>query len=190
VEGGDALGVRRVSLDHPELVGERDRLADAGHGHTRAVGDVGVDHLPEVHAVHVVGADDHHDVGLLVADEVEALVDRVGRTREPALAEALLRGHRSDVGVEHAAQTPGLRHVAVERMALVLRQHDELPQPRVDEVREGEVDQPVPPREGHGGLRPVDGEGHQPLALAAREHDSEDLGGRHGPTLGERAAVP
>ena len=35
----------------------------------------------EVHAVDVVGADDHDDVGLLVVDEVEALEDRVGAAR-------------------------------------------------------------------------------------------------------------
>ena len=65
----------------------------------RARLDVRVDHLAEVHAVHVVGADHDDDVGLLVVDQVQALQDRVGRPAEPALAEPLLRGHRGDVGV-------------------------------------------------------------------------------------------
>jgi hypothetical protein len=41
----------------------------------------------------VVGADHDDDVGALVLDDVEALVDRVGAAEVPVLADALLRGH-------------------------------------------------------------------------------------------------
>jgi hypothetical protein len=43
------------------------------------------EHLLEVHAVHVVGADHHHDVGLLVVDEVQRLQDGVGRAENQRL---------------------------------------------------------------------------------------------------------
>ena len=146
--------------------------------------DVRVEHLAEVHAVDVVGADHDDDVGLLVVDEVEALQDGVGRAREPALAEALLRRHRGDVRVEQGRHAPRLRDVAVEAVRLVLGQHDELPQPRVDQVRYREVDEAVLPAERHGGLGPVRREGHESLSLAAGEDDSEDLRRCwHGPTL-------
>jgi hypothetical protein len=123
----------------------------------------------------VVGADHDDDVGLLVVDEVEALQDGVGRSAEPALAEPLLGGDRRDVGVQHLVEAPGLRHVAVERVRLVLRQHDDLRQPRVDEVGQREVDEPVLAAERDGGLGAIRGERHEPLALAAGEHDSKDL---------------
>ena len=113
--------------------------------------------------------------GFSSRDQVEALQDRVGRTAEPALAEPLLRGHGGDVGVEQPRQPPGLRDVAVEAVRLVLRQHDDLAQPRVDEVREREVDQAVAAAERHGGLGTVCRERHEALALATGEDDSEDL---------------
>ena len=68
-----------------------DRLPDRGDGDPGAGLDV-ADHLAGVHAVDVVGAEDD-DVGrLLVADQVEALVDGVGRAGEPRGPEPLLRG--------------------------------------------------------------------------------------------------
>ena len=117
--------------------------------------DVLVDHLARVHAVDVVGAEHDHVVGPLVVEQVEVLVDRVGRAGEPARAAAHLRGHRRDVVAEQRRQPPGGRDVAVERVALVLREHDDPAVARVDEVRQREVDQPVVAAERHGGLGAV-----------------------------------
>lgn len=110
-----------------------------------------------------------------VADQVEALQDGVGRAAEPALAEPLLRGNRGDIGVQQPREAPGLRDVAVQRVRLVLRQHDDLGQARIDQVGQCEVDQPVLAAERHRGLGPVGREGHEPLSLAAGEDDAEDL---------------
>ena len=181
------VGVRGVDLDDAELVGERDRLADRGDGRRQARFDVRVDHLAEVHAVDVVGADDDDDVGLLVVDEVEALQDRVGRAREPALAEPLLRGHRGDVGVQQPVHAPRLRDVPVEAVRLVLGEHDDLPQTRVQQVRQREVDESVLPAERHRRLGAVFREGHEPLALAAGEDDAEYLARDHAPSVVRRA---
>ena len=102
--------------------------------------DVRLDHLREVHAVDVVGADHDDDVGSLVPQQVEALQDRVRRSGEPALAQPLLRGNGCDVGAGDAVEPPGLRNVAVEAVRLVLRQDDDLAQSGVDEVAQREVD--------------------------------------------------
>ena len=59
----------------------------------------------------------------------------------------------------------------VEAVRLVLRQHDDLEVAGVDEVGEREVDQAVDAAERHRRLGPVGGQRHQPLALAAGEHD-------------------
>jgi hypothetical protein len=152
-------------------------------------GDVRLDHLAEVHAVDVVGTDDDDDVGLLVAQQVEALQDGVGRTAEPALAETLLRRHGCDVRVEQPGEAPGLRDVAVETVRLVLREHHDLGEARVDEVAEREVDEAVAAPEGHGGLSPVRGERHEPLALSTCENNSKDLLRCHGYRVCERARL-
>ncbi len=180
-EVADARGVGGVDVDDAELVGKGDRLADAGDRRPRPGGDVGVQHLPEVHPIDVIGADDDDDVGLLVIDEVEALQNGVGRPGEPPLAEALLRGDRCHIRVEERGHPPRLGDVPVEAVRLVLREHDDLAEPRVDEIRDREVDQPVLSAERNGGLGAVRGQGHQALALAAGEDDSEDLRrSRHG----------
>ena len=74
------------------------------------------------------------------------------------------------------------------RVALVLRQHDDRRKPRVDEVREHEVDQPVDAAERHRRLGPVGGQRHQPLALAAGQHDPQNLV-RHVGNLPPRARI-
>jgi hypothetical protein len=161
-------------LDDAELVRELDRLADRGDRHPRARLDVLPDHLARVHAVDVVGAVDDDVRRALVADQVETLVDRVGRPGEPPRAEALLGRHRRDVVAQHRRQPPGRGDVPVEAVALVLRQHDDLAVAAVDEVGQHEVDEPVDAAERHRRLGPVRGERHQALSLAAGEDDRED----------------
>ena len=67
-----------VGLDDTKVrglvLGNRDRR----HRDASVIGHVLLDHLAGVHAVDVVSAEDAHDVGLLIVDQVEVLVDRVG----------------------------------------------------------------------------------------------------------------
>ena len=146
------------------------------------------DHLLRVHPVDVVGAEHDDVVGPLVVDEVEALVDGVGRAGEPARSEALLRRHRRDVVAEQVRHPPGLGDVPVQRVRLVLGQHDDLEIAAVDQVGQREVDHAVEPAERHRRLGPVRGERHQALALAAGEHDREHLRSCHGSDANDRTA--
>ena len=58
---------------------------------------------------------EHHDVvGILVVDQVQGLVDRVGRTGVPARSEPLLSRHRGDVLPGQTGQPPVLRDVPVQ----------------------------------------------------------------------------
>ena len=147
---------------------------------------MGVDHLGEVHAVHVVGADDHDDVRPLVVDDVQALVDGVRAAQVPVLADALLRGHGGHVVAQQRAHPPRLGDVPVEAVGLVLREHDDVQVPRVDDVRQGEVDQAVQAPEGHRRLGSVGSQGHQAFAFPTCEDDSEDARRCHASTLGPR----
>ena len=174
-EGGDRLAVGG-RLDDAELVGLGQRGAQRRDGHGGPALDVLVDHLARVHAVDVVGAEYGHDVGALVVEQVEVLVDRVGRAREPARPAAHLRRHRRDVVAQQRRQPPGGRDVAVQRVALVLREHHDLAVAGVDQVRQREVDEPVVAPEGDGRLGAVGRQRCQALALAAGQDDPEDVG--------------
>ncbi len=138
-------------------------------------GDVLLEHLARVHPVDVVGAEDADVVRPLVADEVEVLVDGVGGAGEPARPAPHLGRDRRHVVAQQRRHAPGLRDVAVEAVALVLGQHDDLEEAGVGQVGQGEVDQAVVAAEGHGRLGPVEGQGHQPLALAAGQHHRQYL---------------
>ena len=174
-EGADVLRVGRVDVDDAELVGQRDRLPDRRDRAAGAGLDVVGHHLREVHPVDVVGADHDHDVGLLVGEQVERLVDRVGAAEVPPLAHALLRRHRGDVVAEQVGHPPRRGDVPVEAVRLVLRQHDDLEVAGVDDVGQREVDEAVDAAERHRGFGPVGGQRHQALALTAGEDDGEDL---------------
>ncbi len=167
--------VGRVDVDDAELVGQLDRLPDRGDGAAGAGLDVRGHHLGEVHPVDVVGAHHDDDVGLLVGEQVERLVDRVRAAEVPPLADALLRRHRGDVVAEQVGHPPGRRDVPVEAVRLVLRQHDDLEVAGVDDVGQREVDEAVDPPERHRGLGPVGRQRHQALALTAGQDDGEDL---------------
>ena len=72
------------------------------------------DHLLGVHPVHVIGAENDDVVGVFVVDQVQRLIDRVGRAGVPARAQALLGRHRGDVLAGQTGQPPVLRDVAVQ----------------------------------------------------------------------------
>ncbi len=124
-----------------------------------------LDHLARVDAVDMVGAEHADDVGLLVADQVQVLEDRVGRAREPVGAAPHLRRHRDDVVAEELRELPGRRDVTVEAVALVLGQDGDPEDAAVDEVREREVDQPVVAPERHRRLGAIGSERPEALAL-------------------------
>ena len=165
----------RVNVDHAELVGLLKRLADACHGELRTRFDVLLDHLAEVHAVDVVGADDDHDVGLDVLDDVDGLIDRVGRPEIPVLAQTLLCRHRGDIVAEQRRETPHLRDVTVKGMRLVLGQHNDMAVIRIHQVAQGEVDQSEYAAERYGRLCTVTCQRHEARAFAACQDDGENL---------------
>ena len=84
-----------VGLDDPELARLVLRDGDRRHRHPGADFPVVVDHLARVHPVDVVGAEHADEVGALVGDQIEVLVDRVGRPGEPERAAAHLRRDRA-----------------------------------------------------------------------------------------------
>jgi hypothetical protein len=165
-----------TGVDHAEPVGLVAGHPDSRNGDTGIRVDVVVEHLAGIDPVDVVGAEDEHEVGALVLDDVQVLEDGVGGSQEPVRASPHLRRYRGDVVAEEGAQPPGPGDVHVEAVALVLGEDDDLPVATVRQVGEGEVDESVVAPEGNRRLRPVEGEGGEAFALTSGQHHAEDVG--------------
>ena len=132
-------------------------------------------HFLVVHLVDVVAGQDQDELGLLVLDNEPVLVDRVGRALVPVLADALLGGQGEDVLADFGVEdVPAAPDVAVQGVGFVLDQDDDVAQPGVDAVAEGEVDDPVFAAEGDGGLGAVRRQRVEALASpAGQDHGQE-----------------
>ena len=112
-----------ADLEDAEVARLAPRHRDGGDRRVGARLLVEGDHLPDVHLVDVVAAEDADELRLLVVDDVLALPDGVGRAAVPGLARALLRGDGLDELIEDGREAPVSRDVLLERRALVLREH-------------------------------------------------------------------
>jgi hypothetical protein len=175
VKGLDPARIFLIQLDDAELVGKRDGLADGRDGNAGARLDVRLDHLCEVHSVDVVRTDNDDDVGAFIPQQVEALQDGIGRSREPALAKSLLRWNGCNVRARDPVESPGLRHMAVEAVGLVLGQDDDLAKAGVDEIAQREINEPVSTTKRNGGLGAIGSERHKPFALSTSKDNTEYL---------------
>ena len=83
----DHAAVRR-GLDHAEFAGlfllDRNRR----DGRLRPLVHVKLQHLADVHPVNMVRAEDHHEVRIGLLDQIDVLIDGVGRAAIPVLARA------------------------------------------------------------------------------------------------------
>ena len=154
----------------------RERHLEAGE---RGVGvplDVKAQHLRVVHLVHVI-ARQHDDVARrFLRDGIQVLEDRVRGAEIPVLADPFLRRQDLDELAELLRHdVPAHADVAVERQRLVLGGDVDVPQPGVDAVAQGEVDDAVRPSEIDRGFRPFFGQWIQTLSRPAGEQDDEDI---------------
>ena len=63
-------------------------------------------HLGEIHAVDVVGTGDDNDIGTLIIEHVQGLINCIGGPEIPVLAATLLSRHWSDVVTEQIRHLP------------------------------------------------------------------------------------
>ena len=195
VEGDDAL--LRVHRHHAEAAGLFDGHLDAGDGELGAARHVVGQQHRIVHLVDVVAGQHHHAVGMRLAHQVQVLEHRVGGAAGPGLAGLLLRRHDVDELTEAGFQeAPAALDVTDQRLRLVLRQHADAPQPRVDAVAEREVDDAHGAGKGHCRLGAVVGQAGEAAAAAAGEHQCVGVAaqgqawiGVHGARVAGRAGV-
>ena len=160
-----------VGVDDPKGARLLDRYRNAPHGDACARVDVGGEHLTRIEPVDVIGPKHDHVIGILVVDDVEVLVDGVGRPGEPMGTSPHLRRDRGHIVPQQRRQPPGLGDMPVEAVAHVLGEHHYPSHVSVDQVGEHEVDQSVEPPERDRRLGPVPGQRVEPLPLAPGEHD-------------------
>ena len=169
----DAVGVGLEDAKARRLVG-RDR--DRGDRQLGARGAVVRLERVEVHSVELVAGEDEHAAVRVRLDVRQHLPDGVGGALKPVLrVGGLLGGQDGHEAAREAVEAVRLRDVAVEARRVVLREHEDAPEVRVDAVRDRDVDEAVLARERDGGLGAVLGERVEPRPGAAAEDDREGI---------------
>src|SRR3569833_2176493 len=130
-----------VCLDDPETGALRNghrqcRDRDVGVGLTMEL-----DHLADIHAVDVIGAEHGDDVGTMQTDQIQIFINGTGRAFKPAGAAAHLRRHDGDEmrGID-GRQYPGLAHVLDQRLRFVLHEKIDGVDFGIDEIAQHEID--------------------------------------------------
>ena len=172
VEAHDAMiGTERHDA---ELVRLRDRHLHAADRDVGAALLVERDQRPVVHLVDVIAGENQHRLGAMLMNDVEILVNRIGRAAIPNLTELLLRRHDVDELAELAVQVaPAALHMLNQGVRLILREDEDLADARVDAVRQREVDDAVLAAERRGRLGTMVRQLHEPLTAAARHDDGD-----------------
>src|SRR5438034_11749236 len=109
------------------------------------------EHQAVIHLVDMVAGKDEHMLWLLGANRVYVLVDSVGRSLVPLIADPLHRGEHFDK-LPHFARdyVPALTNVPVERERLVLREDVNPAEIGIDAVGKRDVDDAVDSANGYG----------------------------------------
>ena len=169
-EGGDPVLV--VDVHDAEADGLHPRHLEAADGDVGALVDVLLEHQLVVHLVDVVAGEDDHELRLVVVDDVDVLVDRVGGALVPlGLGDALAR--RKDVEALvalGAEEVPAALQVADQAVRLVLGGDADAADAGVERVRQREVDDPGLAAEVDRRLGAAVGQFLEPAAAPAGEH--------------------
>ena len=134
-------------------------------------------HALVIHLVDVVAGQQHHVTRVVIGDDVDVLVHRVGGAEVPVDFGDTLRG-RQDVEalVAFGAQEgPAALQVADQGMRLVLRGDRQAPNARVQRVGQGEVDDARLATEIDSRLGAAVGQLHQARAAAAGQHEGHGV---------------
>ena len=102
-------------------------------------------HVRDVHPIDVIGAENRHDVGPGLFDEIDVLIDGVGRSLVPAFARRshLRRYGNDELVFQNAADLPTFIEVLQQALAAELRQDVNRVNAGVDEVAQDEIDDAV-----------------------------------------------
>ncbi len=126
----------RCRFDHAKvrcvLFLDRDRR----DGDTGAPLHMKFDHLPDVHAINVIRAEDHNHVRIGLLDQVDVLVNRIRRPAVPVLLSRshLCRNGNDEVVFQQTTHLPAFAQMLQKRLALELDQHVDGVNAGVDQI--------------------------------------------------------
>src|SRR6202158_1811450 len=157
-----------VDVDDPKMAAFGRVGRQSGDGDVGAGVLVLLEHAAVIYFVYGVAGEDEHVFGLLGADGIDVLIDRVGRPHIPVLADPLHGGQDFDKLADLTAKNiPAFADLTIQREGLVLSEDIDAPQARVDTVRKRDVDDAVDAAEGYGWFGAVAGERIEALACAS-----------------------
>ena len=133
-----------------------------------------VDHHRVIHLVDVIAREDQNQVGTVLLDGIDILIDGIRSAPVPAFANTLLGGEDVNEFIQFAAEkAPAEVDVPIEAGRLVLGQNQDPPQATVDAVRQRKVDNSIRCTERNGGLGPFPGERFQSRSLASGQNQRQ-----------------
>ena len=155
--------------------------------HSAPLVDVIGQQVRVIHLVDMVAGQDDEVSRPGSLQNIEVLIDRVGGAAVPGrLVEPLLRRQQVEELAHFRAQKrPAHLQMAQQAVRLVLGQDPDPPDPRIEAVRQGEIDDAELAAEKHRGLGAPVGQLLQPAAAAAGEDQRQRLAGQ--PLLDARA---
>ena len=167
----------RVVDPHRAEVGD---LALRARQHTdRDVGlilEMVAQHLPVVHAVHMIAGEDQHQVAAQARDDAQVLAHGVGGTLEPAFVVHRLLGSQDlHEAVRERIEFVGSDDVPVQRDRVVLREQEHPLHPGVDGVADRNVDQSILAGDRHRRLGAQPGQRVQTTASAPSQDDHDHI---------------
>jgi hypothetical protein len=139
-------------------------------------------HLVIVHLVNMIPGEDEDQIRLLLLEGIKVLENGISRPLIPTFVQPLLRRNECDEFPQLATeQIPTQLDVAIQGDGFILGQNVDPPDVGVDAVAEGEVDDPVNAPKGNGRLRPILGQGVEPLPLSSGQTSVSPLQNERGP---------
>src|SRR5205814_5797691 len=115
-------------------------------------------------------------LGAASLQQIEVLVDGVGSAAVPRFSRPHLRRNGRDVlsqfGIVYG---PAVTQMLLQGMGLILREHENAAEPRMQAVAEGEIDDAIASAKGHSRLGPLGGQRMQTRTHSPRQNDADRL---------------
>jgi hypothetical protein len=129
-----------------------------------------------IHPVEVVPRQNQNVLGTVRQNVPQGLAHRVGRPLIPHhVLGRLLRRKDIHEALGEDSETVGLSDMPVERLRVVLRQDEDSVNAGIDAVADRDVDQSILAAQGHGGLRPDEGQWKQPGPFSTSQNNPHDV---------------
>ena len=157
---------------HVEAFGHLDRGFQAAHRHVGLRPDVLLEYFLIIHLVNVIAGEQRDVLRRVALDDVDVLIDRVGRAAIPHGLGDALRGRQNIEALvsPRMEKVPAVLQMPDQAVSIVLRGDGDPPDVGIERVRQGEIDDAGLSVEIDGAFSALVGQLHQAAAAPARQH--------------------